>query len=361
MKSEPRIAFITDALPSVGGAEKTLFTTLEIFPNADVFTLIYNREVFVNTPLAKRTIRTSFLNLLSLAQKHHRTFLPLMPLAIERFNLRDYDLIVSFNYAVANGIRRLNGARHISYTYTPMRYAWRDLNINGTRSRNQLPINWLMRNFRKWDKKAASRVDEFAAISHVISERVQCAYQREARVIYPPVEIERFHPSAKRSNYYVTVSRLVAHKRLDLIVKAFSCLQLPLLVIGNGPELPRLMRMAAANIKFMGYQPDDKVAELLSKARGFVCAAEEDFGIAIVEAQAAGCRVIAYGSGGALETVTAQTGIFFEEQTTDCLIEAAERYERAPKPFNTEDLVSNAGRFSKERFQREFTAFLKGV
>src|SRR5215216_1692988 len=323
MKSEPRTAFVIDALPALGGGEKVLFTALEGYPCADVFTLIYNKEAFLSTPLAHRNIRTSYLDVLPLVHKHHRLFLPLMTSAIARFELRDYDRIVCFSYAVAHGVHGYNGARHISYTYTPMRYAWTDLNINGTHTRKNPLIDQFMQAFRKWDKKAAARVHQFASISQEVSKRIQRAYQREAPVIYPPVELERFRPDLQRGDYYITISRLVAHKRIDLLVQAFSKLNLPLIVIGDGPELPNLRRIATANIHLLGYQPDDKVVHLLSRARGFICAAEEDFGIAIVEAQAAGCPVIAYRQGGALDTVIeGVTGLFFEEQSSDSVIDA---------------------------------------
>jgi hypothetical protein len=183
MKSEPRIAFVIDALPSLGGGEKVLFTALEAFPNADLFTLVYNEPVFAQTPIANSIIRTSFIDRLPFARKHHRLFLPLMPYAIEQFNLRDYETIVSFSYAVAHGVQNFNGAHHVSYTYTPMRYAWLDLNINGTHSRKNPILDQFMQAFRAWDKKAAARVHRFAAISQSISKRIADAYQREACII----------------------------------------------------------------------------------------------------------------------------------------------------------------------------------
>jgi glycosyltransferase involved in cell wall biosynthesis len=362
MKSEPRTAFILDALPSLGGAEKVLFTALEAYPQADVFTLIYNKGIFVGTPIADRTIQTSFLNALPVAQKHHRLFLPLMPFAIETFNLHDYDVIVSFTYAVAHGAHSRNGARHIAYTYTPMRYAWTDLNLNGTHTRKNLVIDQFLNAFRRWDRRAASRVHEFAAISQAVAKRIQPAWQREARIIYPPVEIERFHPGPKRNNFYITVSRLVPHKRIDLLVQAFSQLQLPLIVIGNGPELVRLKTLASPNIQFLGYESDVKTAELLGKARGFVCAAEEDFGIAIVEAQAAGCPVIAYGKGGAVESVIDEvTGLFFSEQTVGSLVDAIQKFEGLASSFCAADLVENTQKFGKVRFIQEFKQFVQGM
>jgi len=358
MKPEPRVAFVTDALPSIGGGEKVLFTALEVFPCADVFTLIYNRPAFACSPLANRKVKTSLLDQLPLAHKHHRLFLPLMPSAIERFDLRGYDLIVSFSYAVAHGAFSSNGARHVSYTYTPMRYAWNRVNINGTISPNSPAIAWIMRNFRKWDRLAMRRVHEIAAISHSIADRIRTAYQREARVIYPPVETGRFRPSGGRGDFYVTVSRLVAHKRIDLIVEAFSRLNLPLVIVGEGPELKRLQAMSAPNIHFLGHQPDEKVADLLGRVRGFVCAAEEDFGIAIVEAQAAGCPVIAYGMGGAQETVLdGRTGLLFPEQTVESLMGAIREFERASKHFRVDEIVENARKFDQSKFKREFMDF----
>jgi glycosyltransferase involved in cell wall biosynthesis len=351
---------VIDALPALGGGEKVLFTALEQYPCADVFTLIYNKDAFLDTPLADRNIRTSYLDSLPLVHRHHRLFLPLMTSAIGRFDLQEYDRIVCFSYAVAHGVHRYNGARHVSYTYTPMRYAWTGLNINGTHTRNNLLIDRFMQSFRKWDQKAAARVHQFASISQAVSRRIQRAYQREASVIYPPVELERFHSNPQRGDYYITVSRLVPHKRIDILIQAFSKLNLPLMVVGDGPELPKLRKIATANIHLLGYQPDEMVVELLGKARGFVCAAEEDFGIAIVEAQAAGCPVVTYGQGGALDTVTeGMTGLFFEEQSAESVIEAVQRFERRVSDFRIENMLHNAQRFSKARFMQEFKKFVE--
>ncbi|HET9906864.1 MAG TPA: glycosyltransferase [Anaerolineales bacterium] len=360
MKSNPRIAFVIDSLPSLGGAEKVLFTALEIYPQADIFTLIYNKEVFKSTPVAEREIKTSYLDRFPLAHRHHRMFLPLMPAAIERFNLQKYDLIVSFSYAVAHGVHNFNGARHVSYTYTPMRYAWTDINLDGTHTNRNIIVDKLLQAFCRWDRKAAARVHQFAAVSQAVSRRIQSAYQREAPVIYPPVEVDRFQPNGQREDYYVTVSRLVPHKRIDLLVEAFTELNLPLLIIGDGAELPRLRALAGSNIRFLGYQTDESVIELMSKARGFVCAAEEDFGIAIVEAQAAGCPVIVYGRGGALETVLdGTTGVLFSEQTKESLIEAILQFERIHSSFCVDDLVQQAKRFDKTRFIDRFVEFVE--
>ena len=288
MTAESRIAFVIDALPALGGGEKVLFTALECFPQAEVFTLVYNRGAFLESPIGTKNVRTSYIDALPLAHRQHRMFLPLMPAAIEGLNLRAYDRIVSFSYAVAHGICNYNGARHVSYTYTPMRYAWTDLNLNGTHTHKNPILDKLMQNFRDWDRRAAARVHQFATVSRAVARRIAHAYGREAPVIYPPVEVERFRPGGERGDYYVTVSRLVPHKRIDLLVQACSQLGLPLIVIGEGPELPRLRKMAGSTIQFPGFVPDAQVATLLSQARGFVCAAEEDFGIAIVEGRRGG-------------------------------------------------------------------------
>jgi glycosyltransferase involved in cell wall biosynthesis len=362
MKSKPRIAFVVDALPSIGGGEKTLFAALEVFPQADLFTLIYNKHAFRKTPIAEKAIVTSYLDKFPFARSHHRLLLPLMPAAMERFDLSEYGTVVSFSYAVAHGVRVNHGARHISYTYTPMRYAWSDINIDGTYSPKNVLLDFVLRTFRSWDKAAAQRVHEFAAISQGIARRIGSAYEREARVIYPPVDVERFARRAERGDYFVTLSRLVPHKRLDLVVEAFSRLQLPLRIIGEGPQGKTLYRQATPNIEFLGYQSEEAVADLLSGARALVCAAEEDFGIAIVEAQAAGCPVIVYGAGGALETVINEvTGIFFEGPSSASLLEAIKRFEDMEHCFHRNDMIENAQRFSKVRFQQSFKEFVGGT
>lgn len=359
MRVEPRIAFVVDALPAIGGGEKTLFAALEIFPQAEVFTLIYNQGEFVNTPVARRRVITSYLDRLPLARTHHRLLLPLMPSAIERFDLRPYDIVVSFSYAVAHGVRVKAGTRQLAYTYTPMRYAWRDINIDGTHSRRNVIFDVAMKRFRQWDRRAAARVHEFAAISQGIAGRIQAAYQRKARVIYPPVEVERFAPGRQREDYFVTLSRLVPHKRIDLVIEAFARLKLPLKIIGNGPHRKQLEKHATANIEFLGYRSEAEVVQLLSRARGFLCAAEEDFGIALVEAQAAGCPVIAYRGGGALETVIeGETGLLFAEQSTGSLIEAVHRFQDSAQCFREDAMFENARRFNKTRFKHAFQQFV---
>jgi glycosyltransferase involved in cell wall biosynthesis len=242
-----------------------------------------------------------------------------------------------------------------------MRYAWAGLNVNGTPTRKNPLIQHFMDSFRGWDRQAAARVHDFAAISKAVACRIKNAWERTSRLIYPPVGIERFQSFHLRGDYFITVSRLVPHKRIDLLVRAFSQLQLPLVVVGDGPEFPHLKALASSNIHLTGFLPDERVAELIMKARAFVCAAEEDFGIAMVEAQAAGCPIIAYGRGGALETVSdGVTGLFIEEQSVEGIKEAVRRFEAQVDSFCREDLVRNASRFGKNRFIREFVQFVEG-
>jgi glycosyltransferase involved in cell wall biosynthesis len=355
---QPKVALVLDTLAVMGGGERVFLSALELFPAAPVFTLTYVPQVFRGTLVARHPVRPTFIDRLPLAHTRYRAYLPLMPLAVEGIDLREFDLVVSFSYAVAHGVHILPGQRHISYTHTPLRYAWRNYKIGERLAPDQWLVNWFFRYFRRWDLRSVKQVDQFAAVSRDIAGWIHRVYRREARVIYPPVDLERFQPQHPRDGSYITVSRLVAHKRIDLIVAAFSRLKLPLTIIGDGPELPRLRRMAAPNITFMGYQSDQVVAQFLNRARAFVSASQEDFGIAMVEAQAAGCPVITLGKGGALETVLeGKTGLFYAQQTPESIIEAVERFAPLAASFSPADLVANAGRFGKERFLNEFAIF----
>jgi len=362
MRENPKVAFVVDALPGMGGAEKVLMASMELFPAAPIYTMMYHRQAFAGTPLASRRVLTSFIDRLPFIQTQYRKYIAMMPKTIERFDLSGFDVILSFSYAVANGVRTKPGQLHLSYTHTPMRYAWRGIHPDGTRRPVSPPVNMIFKSFRAWDSAAAARVDQFATVSCWIQECIQQVYRRDAQVIYPPVDIERFRPLPVREKYYVALSRLVPHKRIDLIVESFKRIKLPLVVIGLGPEFKRLSQEASPNIQFLGSQDDETVEKLLDQARGLICATEEDFGIAMVEAQAAGCPVIAYAKGGALETVKEyQTGLFFSEQTPESLIDAVERFEQIACTFDLQQLISNARRFSKQRFQQELLAFISNA
>jgi len=362
MEQRLKVALVHDALPFMAGAERVLEAALEVFPDAPVYTLVYNRRAFEGTPLAKRQVYTSFIDRLPWAHQAHRSFLPLYPLAIEQFNLHDYDLILSSSYAVAHGILTRPDQTHVCLMHTPLRYAWHQphtiFQAGGIKS--QLLRMWL-HNFRQWDFAASQRVDRYVAVSHWVAGLIWHAYRRPAHVIYPPVDVDRFTSLTPKGDYYLVVSRLAYHKRVDLIVQAFSRLGLPLIVVGDGAERRRLSRLAAPNVKLLGWQPDGIVQELMGRAKALVHAAAEEFGIALVEAQAAGCPVIAYAGGGALETVLeGRTGILFQEQSVASVLEAVTIFESGNLNYSPEELRWNAERFRKERFQMELLDFITG-
>ncbi len=358
MPVKPSVALVVDALPALGGAERVLMTAMQLFPQAPIYTLIYNRDAFRGSPIAERRVITSYIDRLPLAHTQYRKYLPLMPNAIQRFDLSSYDLVISFNYAVAHGVVTRPGQRHLAYTYTPMRYAWRDYGLNGEQQPNARIQAFFLQPFRRWDVASVRHVAQFGAISNWIGGWVKKLYRREPTVIYPPVEVDRFSPCLIRENYYITVSRLVAHKRIDLMVGAFNQLNLPLIIVGDGPERGRLQRIARDNICFPGYRSDREIANLLNRARGYINASEEDFGISMVEAQAAGCPVIAYRKGGALETVQEnRSGLFFNESEIDSLSDAVCRFETQYACLDPLQISHGVQKYSSKRFLREFAKF----
>jgi glycosyltransferase involved in cell wall biosynthesis len=365
MDDEPKMLFVQDALPFRGGAEKVLEAALEAFPDADIRTLIYREEAFRGTPIGERRVQASLLNRLPGAQSHHRAFLPLMPLAIETLDLRGYDVIISFSYAVAHGIRPGAGQLHVSYVHTPMRYAWQARRLGEEKLKAYpAPVRWAgeayLSAFRHWDISAASRVQRFLTVSEWMAGCIWQAYRRRADVLYPPVDLSGFQPLEPRGGSYVILSRLVAHKRVDLAVEAFNRLGRPLLVIGDGPELPHLRRLAGPGVRLTGWQPQEEVARCLGGARALIHVGEEDFGIAMAEAQAAGCPVIAYGRGAAREIVQeGQTGLFFEEQTAESLAEAIVRFEQREPSFDPRQIRQNAQRFGRQRFIEGFASLIR--
>jgi glycosyltransferase involved in cell wall biosynthesis len=360
----PKIAFVQDALPVLGGAERVLAAAWEVYPEAPLYTLLYSKDAFENSSYAEKTLIPSFVNRLPGAKTRYRNYLPLMPLAVERFDLREFDIILSFSYAVAHGILPRPDQLHISYTYTPLRYAWhfyhQFLQEKGLRSglRGWL-VQIILHYMRFWDRAAAGRVDRFVAPSQWVAQGIWRSYRRLAEVIYPPVDTDRFSSIHPRQDFYLTVSRLVPQKKVDLLVEAYSRLGSPLIVVGDGPEYRRLSKMASANVKLLGRRSDQEVAELMGKAKAFIQAAEEDFGIAIVEAQAAGCPVIAYGSGGGQEIVIpGRTGIFYQEQTVDSIVAAVEQFEAGEFNFEGRQIAQGVERFSKANFQEELKSLV---
>ena len=332
-----------------------LAAALEMFPEAEIHTLIYEPGRFAETHIADHVVKTSFVQGLPGGRAHYRSLLPLLPLAVERLDLRGCDIVLSFSYAVAHGVRPAAGQLHISYTFAPLRYAWQDSGDYFRKGLVAPPARLIMRCFRNWDRGAARCVHHFAAISEWTAACIRRAYQREAEVIYPPVEIERFRPADSSGEYFVAFSRLVRQKRLELIVEAFTKLGMPLVVIGEGPERKKLEALAGPNVRLLGAKPSEEAAAILGKARALVHAAEEDFGLVMAEAQAAGRPVIAYGGGAAPEIIQdGQTGVLFEERTVESLTRAVRCFVERENTFDEAACSANAQRFCKARFQTAF-------
>lgn len=360
------IAIVHDWLTTPGGSERVLESFVKGFPDADVFTLIYDKDNFSEFSFNTKKIHTAFLQYLPFSKKHHRYFIGLMPMAIERFDLSRYDLILSSSNVVAHGVLIQPGQIHINYIHSPMRFAYNideHLTYWGINNRIQVILaKQLLHRLRKWDQVVAKQVDCFIANSHWTAQNVQRAYGKQAEVVYPPVRVNYFQPAAMRENYFITVGRLVPYKRHDLIIEAFNRLGLKLIVVGNGPMEKKLKKIARSNIKFMTGVQDQQVANLLGKARAFVYAAIEDFGISVVEAQAAGCPVIAFGKGGVLETVIPEeTGLFFQSQSVGAIVETILRFNQNVKLFRQNKIRNNALRFSEERFLKEINQTINTI
>jgi len=370
MKDEDmKTALVHDWLVTIGGSEKCLEIFHGLFPEAPLYTLVYNQKSAQELGFDDNQVHASFLQRFPKAQKWYRKYLPFYPLAVEQFDLKDYDLILSSSHAAAKGVLTRTGQMHICYCHTPMRYAWdltheylRDHGLD--RGIKGMAARFFLHYLRQWDSLTANRVDFFIANSQYTARRIWRVYRRKADVIYPPVEINC--PLCKKEDYFLFVSRLVPYKRADLVVASFTELGLPLVVIGDGPHLNKCVQSAGKNIKFLGYQENNVVKEMMSKARALVFAAEEDFGIVPVEAQACGTPVIAYGRGGILETVIPikdqnqdeATGIFFQEQSVNSLTAAVQEFLGAEGKFNSKVLRERARLFSKERFVNQIKNYI---
>ncbi|MGQ9865741.1 MAG: glycosyltransferase family 4 protein [Pseudanabaenaceae cyanobacterium] len=355
-----RVALVHEWLTTYAGSERVLAQLLQVFPQADVFAVVDFLPAEQRAFLAEKPVHTTFLQHWLGARHHFRRYLPWMPLAIEQLNLTGYDLVISSNHAVAKGVLTGPEQLHLCYVHSPMRYAW-DLQHQYLGDRpSSWPARWLLHQLRQWDRLSAQGVDAFAANSRYIARRIAKCYRRPARVIYPPVDVEQFAlNTAPREPFYVTAARFVPYKRVDVVVEAFRQWgDRPLVVIGDGPERAKIERHAGPNIQFVGYQPPDRLADFLQKAQAFVFAAEEDFGITVVEAQACGTPVIALGRGGATETVCPdRTGLWFHEQTPASLLAALQAFETQrqhhPDRFTPEQCRTNALRFAPDRFRQE--------
>jgi glycosyltransferase involved in cell wall biosynthesis len=355
-----RVAVVHEWFSTYAGSERVVEEILRLYPKADLFALVDFLTPNQRQFLMGRPVQVSFIQKLPFARSRFRWYLPLMPLAVEQLDLSAYDVVISSSHAVAKGVLTKPDQVHISYVHTPMRYAWdmqhEYLNAIGLSSGlRSACVRLLMHYMRLWDTRTSNSVDWFVANSRFIARRIRKVYGRNAIVVYPPVDVDAFEVTEQKSDYYVSVSRLVPYKRVDVLVKAFALMpSRRLFVVGEGPELSTLRSEATPNVTFLGRQPAGAVKRYLGNAKAFVFAAEEDFGIAPVEAHACGTPVIAYGKGGVAETVKdGETGVLFMEQTPKALIEAVSHFELGGR-IDPWLLRRNAERFGSDRFRKEF-------
>lgn len=356
------VAIVCSWLNQYGGAERVLEIVHDMYPEAPVYTSLYWPEAL---PAAYRNwdIRTSFVDRLPLARRHHQPFLPFYPLAFETLDLSGYDLVLSVTSAFAHGVKLSPGAVHVCYCLTPARFLWQYEAYARREQLGRLPravLPMVLPALRRWDARVAGRVDRFVAISQAVQERIQRVYHRPSEIIYPPVDTSAFAISDEVDDYYLIVGRLVPYRRIDLIVEAFNQLGLPVLVVGEGRARAALERLARPNVRFLGRVPDSERKRLLSRCRAFLWPGEEDFGIAPLEANASGRPVIAYAGGGALETVVeGVTGTFFHEPTAAALAAAVQSCD--PSRYDPQTMRQHAERFSVASFREQLSSFVTGV
>lgn len=354
-----KVAIVHDWLTLTGGAERVLEQMLDLFPDADLFCTVCFLPEEDQHLIAGRCVKTSFIQKLPFARKIYRKYLPLMPIAVEQFDLTGYDLVLSSSHAVAKGVITGPDQVHLCYIYSPIRYAWdlqhaylREVGIRGL---SGMFARSILHYMRIWDSRTSNGVDRFVAISQFIARRVRKAYGRTATVVYPPVNIARFQLSREKGDYYLTASRMVPYKRMPLIVEAFAAMpDRRLIVVGDGPDMDLVRAAAGPNVEILGRQSDDAMIGYMSGAKAFLYAAEEDFGIVPLEAQACGTPVVAYGRGGSLETIRGydgpgQTGVFFPEQSVPAIVAAVQHLDT--RSIRPEDCRTNAERFSTQAFR----------
>lgn len=356
-----KTALVHDWLNQMGGAENVLETMVEMFPGSPVYTSMYAPDLM---PAGYRSwdIRTSYMQRLPGVATHHQAYLPFYPKAFERFDFSGYDLVLSNKSGFCHGVITPPETVHICYCLTPTRFLWM---YDAYRQREGLgkatnrALQPVLTRLRRWDRSAADRVDHFIAISSEIQTRIKRYYQHDSVVIYPPVDVERFTPSDRQpGDYYLAGGRLIPYKRVDLAVQAFNLLGLPLVIYGDGRDRESLQAMAGPNVTFLGRVPAERLIDLYQHCRAFVFPGLEDFGIAPLEAQAAGRPVIAFGGGGALDTIIdGETGVLFDEQTVESLVDAVNRFEAVQ--FSPAACRRNGERFSLDRFRRELMNFIE--
>ncbi|WP_115719131.1 glycosyltransferase family 4 protein [Gallaecimonas mangrovi] len=361
-----KLAIVHDWFVSVGGAEKVLAKMLDIYPEADVFSVVDFFDDDTRQKLIKGKLsNTTFIQRFPFAKKMYRSYLPFMPLAVEQLDLSSYDLVISSSHAVAKGVITSPNQLHICYCHSPIRYAWdlqeQYLRESGLQSGlKSLLARIMLFKIRGWDYRTSNGVDFFISNSDYIGKRIWKIYRRKSHTIYPNVAVDEFDLISKKDDFYFTASRLVPYKKIDLIVRAFSNMpDKKLVVIGDGPQLEKVKAAASPNVTIMGYQSFDILKDYMQRARAFVFAAEEDFGIIPVEAQACGTPVIAFGKGGTLETVlNGKTGVFFEEQTENSIINAVMEFENN-FVFEPSFIRQHAEKFSADIFKEKFREFVQ--
>ncbi len=348
------IALVHEWITNVAGAEKVLLALKELFPKAPIYTAVYDKNKA--KPFEDFEIHTSFLQNIPFMKSKRELLVPFTPFAFEQFDLSKYDLAISSTTIAAKGVITKPETLHISYCHTPPRYLW-DPQVDPRAKKGRL--SWLrnktMHDMRIWDRVAADRVDHYLANSHYIAKRIKKFYGKDSTVIYPPVDLESFklNKNVTRKDHFLFVSRLIDYKKCDLVIEAFNSLQIPLRIVGYGPDEARLIKLGKDNITFAGPKFGADLAKEYQEAKALVFAAEEDFGIVPIEAMACGCPVIAYGKGGTTESVIdGKTGIFFKEQTKDSVISAVKKFDEIK--FDEKSIREQSERFSKEKFKSSF-------
>lgn len=369
IKDELKVGIVADWFITYAGSEKVVSEFLKVFPNADLYSVVDFLSADNRRKFNDKKIETTFIQKLPRAKKKYQAYLPLMPFAIEQLDVSKQNIVLSSSHAVSKGILTGPDQLHISYVHSPIRYAW-DLQHQYLRESGLdhglkgILAKWILHKMRMWDYRTANGVDHFIANSHFIARRIKKVYGRDADVIYPPVDVDSFTLNNQKEDFYLTASRMVPYKRIDLIVEAFSHLpNKKLVVIGDGPEMNKIKKKATSNIEILGYQPNEVMVDYMRKAKAFVFAAEEEFGITPVEAQACGTPVIAFGKGGALETVKgldseSPTGIFFGVQDVKSIINSINEFERYGDKITAENCRENSELFSESRFRKEFEAYV---
>ncbi|MEO0144916.1 MAG: glycosyltransferase [candidate division WOR-3 bacterium] len=360
-----KIALLHDWIIDVAGSEKVFKEICDIFKSADIYTIVYKQESLKELGIENRKIYSSIVQNFPFSKKFYRNYFFIYPIIVEQFDLSKYDLIISSSHSFIKGVLKHSNQIHICYCHTPIRYAW-DLYFEYIKHLNFLFKGlsiYFLHKIRTWDYISSQRIDYFIANSNYVAQRIKKIYNKPAYVIYPPVEVEKFEVESKKDNYYLTAGRFVPYKKIDVIVRAFSRMKdKKLIVIGDGPDFKKVKELASNNVELLGYQNFENLKNYLKKAKAFIYMADEDFGILPVEAQACGTPVIAYKKGGVLETVIEnKTGIFFDEQSEESLINAIERFEKMENVFDVYEIRKNAEKFSKEEFRNKFIMFLKNV